>query len=313
MRLTTLLLLTVSLFGLNSCYRSQESVSSRPVASTQEAERNQDVVTNLRMSQAKSEAPSQNVSLTQADSANAATQAVTRKIIRNGNLVLEVPAPSETQSRIFSIAETRGGFVVTSEMSQQDTNDKSKPTQSVTLVVRVPALQFEQAMAEIRSAATRVLGDKRTGQDVTEEFIDLEARVKNQRALEGQFLEIMKRANKVEEALDVQTQLADVRTEIEKIEGRKRFLENQSTLSTINVTLQTPTQIVNATGFMFGIRSAFSDGVDAAAEIILVLIRAVVTVLPILILIVLPAGLIARFILKRARRGRPRQEEVKAA
>lgn len=313
MRLTTLLLLTVLLLGLSSCYSSQRRAASQSDATSRVADPNQDVVTNLELRQEKSAAPSQNVSLTHADSANAASQAVTRKIIRNGNLVLEVPAPSETQSRIFSIAETRGGFVVTSEMSQQDTNDKSKPTQSVTLVVRVPALQFEQAMTEIRSGATRVLQDKRTGQDVTEEFIDLEARIKNQRALEGQFLEIMKRANTVAEALDVQRQLAEVRTEIEKIEGRRRFLENQATLSTINVTLQTPTQIVNATGFMYGIRSAFSDGVDAAAAIILGLIRVVVTLLPILVLVVLPAALIARFFVKRARRGRRGQEEVKAA
>lgn len=282
---------------------------SAGVATNQSAEQG---YSDLKQLQTRKVANTQDVSLNQADTANAASQAVARKIIRNGTLTLEVSSPTQTQSRIFSIAETRGGFVVTSEMSQQDTVDKTKPTQSVSLVVRVPALQFEQAMSEIRSGATRVLQDKRTGQDVTEEFIDLEARIKNQKALEGQFLEIMKRANKVAEALDVQSQLAEVRTEIEKIEGRRRFLENQATLSTINVTLQTPTQIVNATGFMYSIRSAFSDGVGAAGEIILVLIRVVVGLLPILILIVLPAALIARFFVKRVRRGRRGQEEVKA-
>ncbi|HEX6190079.1 MAG TPA: DUF4349 domain-containing protein [Pyrinomonadaceae bacterium] len=313
MRLTTLLLLTALCFGINGCNTAERRAGDSASTTRAVADANEDLALAKQAAPTRTETSSQNVSLTQADSANAASQAVTRKIIRNGTLVLEVSAPSETQSRIFSIAETRGGFVVTSEMSQQDTQDKSKPTQSVKLVVRVPALQFEQAMTEIRSAATRVLQDKRTGQDVTEEFIDLEARIKNQRALEGQFLEIMKRANTVGEALDVQRQLAEVRTEIEKIEGRRRFLENQATLSTINVTLQTPTQIVNATGFMYGIRSAFSDGVDAAAAIILALIRVVVALLPILILIVLPAALIARFFIKRARRGGPREEEVKAA
>jgi hypothetical protein len=312
MRLTTLLLLIFLLLGLTGCETTQKRAASIADRSSA-AEPNEDLAVAKQQTQLRSEASSQNISLTQADSANAASQAVARKIIRNGNLTLEVSSPTEIQSRIFSIAETRGGFVVTSEMSQQTTEDKSVPTQSVSLVVRVPALQFEQAMTEIRTAATRVLQDKRTGQDVTEEFIDLEARIKNQRALEGQFLEIMKRATKVEEALDVQRQLAEVRTEIEKIEGRRRFLENQATLSTINVTLQTPTQIVNATGFWYGIRSAFSDGVEAAAAIILVLIRVVVALLPILILIVLPGALIARFFVNRVRRGRRGQEEVKAA
>lgn len=64
------------------------------------------------------------------------------------------------------------------------------------LVVRVPAAQFDKAMEEIRAVASRIVQEKRTGKDVTEEFIDLEARMKDQKALEVQFLEIMKRAGR---------------------------------------------------------------------------------------------------------------------
>src|SRR5207249_1938122 len=162
-----------------------------------------------------------NVSLNQADAANAVSQAIERKIIRDANLTIEVSSPADSQRKIFSVAEAHGGFVVTSEMTQQTSDDKSKPEMSVNLVVRVPAADFDKAMDEIRAVASRVVQEKRTGKDVTEEFIDLEARMKNQKALEAQFLEIMKRAGKVEDALDVQTHLADVRTEIEKLEGRK--------------------------------------------------------------------------------------------
>lgn len=247
------------------------------------------------------------VSLDQAGSANAATQAVERKIIRNANLTLEVAVPTDSQRKVFSIAESHGGFVVTSEMTQQNRGDNTKPEMIVNLVVRVPALKFDQVMDEIRATANRVVQEKRTGQDVTEEFIDLEARVKNQRALEGQFLEIMKRAVKVEDALEVQTQLAEVRTEIERLEGRKRFLENQASLSTINVTLQTPFAIVNTTGFWYSVKSAFADGVDVAVAIVLFLIRAIIALVPVLILIILPAALIAKFFLKRARRWWPKR------
>jgi len=170
--------------------------------------------------------------------------------------------------------------------------------------VRVPASQFDQVVEEIRAVGNRVVQEKRTGQDVTEEFIDLEARIKNQKALENQFLEIMKRAGKVGDALEVQRQLAEVRTEIEKLEGRKRFLENQASLSTITVTLQTPTQIVSAVGFWYNVRSAFADGVDVAAAIVLFLIRAVIALLPVLVLIVLPLALIAKFGIKVIRRRR---------
>ncbi|HJZ82552.1 MAG TPA: DUF4349 domain-containing protein, partial [Pyrinomonadaceae bacterium] len=137
----------------------------------------------------------------------------------------------------------------------------------------------------------------------------LEARIKNQQALETQFIEIMKRAGKVDEALSVQRELANVRTEIEKLEGRKRFLENQSSLSTINVTLQTPTQIVSAVGFWYSLKSAFKDGLDVALEIILFLIRAILALTPILVLIILPLGLVAKLILGRVRRNRDRFKE----
>ena len=159
-------------------------------------------------------------------------------------------------------------------------------------------------MEEIRAVGTRKIQEKVTGQDVTEEFMDLEARIKNQKALELQFLEIMKRAGKVDDALSVQTQLAQVRTEIEKLEGRRRFLENQASLSTINVTLQPPTQIVNATGFWYSVKTAFSDGLDVAATIVLFLIRTIVGLLPIMVLIVLPVALIVKLGLKVGRRRR---------
>jgi hypothetical protein len=247
-------------------------------------------------------ATQENVSLNQANAANAASQAIDRKIIRNANVTVEVPTPTDIQRRILSIAESHGGFVVTSEMTRQNAADNTKPTMTVNLVVRVPALQFERAMEEIRATGSRVVQEKVTGEDVTEEYIDLEARIRNQRALEAQFLEIMKRAGKIEDALDVQREIADVRTEIERLEGRKRFLENQTTLSTINVTLQTPTAIVNTAGFWYSIKSAFADGVDVATAIILFLIRAVISLIPILVLIVLPGALIAKLVMNRWRR-----------
>ncbi|HEY3025436.1 MAG TPA: DUF4349 domain-containing protein [Pyrinomonadaceae bacterium] len=248
--------------------------------------------------------------MNQADAANAAYQAIERKIIRNADLTIEVASPTESQPKIVSIAESHQGFIVTSEATQRTTEDKTRPEITVRLVVRVPAAQFNQVMEEIRAAGIRVTQEKITGQDVTEEFIDLEARIKNQKALEAQFIEIMKRAGKVEEALQVQRELANVRTEIEKLEGRRRFLENQASLSTINVTLQTTTQIVNAAGFWFSIKSAFSDGFAVAVAIIYFLIRAIIALLPVLVLVVLPLALMAKFVIKRLRRTRTKRQKT---
>ena len=306
MKFISLLILTASLLIFSGCGRERSSADSvAGVAKSESAQIEQpstrSVATDLA---AKQSVETQPVSLTQADAANTASQAFDRKIIRNANLTLEVPSPIDAQPRIVSIAESHQGFVVTSEATQRTVEDKSKPEVTVNLIVRVPASQFKQVLEEVRAVGVRKIQEKVTGQDVTEEFMDLEARIKNQKALELQFLEIMKRAGKVEDALSVQSQLAEVRTEIEKLEGRRRFLENQSSLSTINVTLQPPTQIVSTTGFWYSVKIAFSDGVDVAVGIILFLIRAVIALTPILLLIVFPLALLAKLGIRIVRRRR---------
>ena len=304
MRFTTLLVLSLALLISAGCRRTTRD--SAGIATTEN--RSHDSAREEERSALKAV---KNVQASNyADASTAAPQVTERKIIRHANLTIEVGSPAETQPKIASIAESHQGFVVTTESTQRTNEDRTQPETTVTLVVRVPAAKFNQAVTDIRAAGLRVVQEKLTGQDVTEEFMDLEARVKNQKALEAQFIEIMKRAGTVESALNVQRELANVRTEIEKLEGRRRFLENQASLSTINVTLQTPTQIVNATGFWYNVKSAFADGVDAAAEVILFLIRAFVALLPIVLLIVLPAGFIARFIVRRLRRKRPPRQTI---
>lgn len=317
MKFTALLILAASLLSFSACggasKRSSQYTVSESAKGDQGPELNQSQVAKelpstrvapSTISTANDMVVSQPVSLEEADAANTASQAANRKIVRNANLTLEVASPSEVQPKIVSIAESHQGFVVTSEATQRNTEDKSRPEITVNLIVRVPASQFNAVMEGIRAVGTRRLQEKVTGQDVTEEFMDLEARIKNQKALELQFIEIMKRAGKVDDALSVQRELAEVRTEIEKLEGRRRFLENQASLSTINVTLQPPTQIVNATGFWYSVRIAFSDGVDVATEIILFLIRAILALTPILVLVVLPLALLAKLGIRIARRRR---------
>jgi hypothetical protein len=245
----------------------------------------------------------QPVSLQQVDQSQSISEALNRKIIRNADLALEVSAPLEAQQKVSSIAETLGGFVVTSESKLRPSGDGAKQDVEVSLVVRVPSQQFKPAVEQILGLGSRVIQNKATGEDVTEEFIDLEARVKTQKALEEQFLEIMKRANKVEDALEVQRQIAEVRTEIEKLEGRKRFLENRASLSTITVALQPPaTIVVNTSGFSRSVREAVSESVGVAVDIVLFLIRSVIVLIPVLLLIILPGLLLTRFVWRRAQR-----------
>ncbi len=243
----------------------------------------------------------QQAALESAVSAQASAQAAERKIIRNAEMTIETDSPNDGQQKIASIAEKHGGFVVISESRQNEARAQNVASSVVNVIVRVPAQKFAAAIEEIRGAGERILHEKISGQDVTEEYIDLEARIRTKRALEAQFLEIMKQARKVSDALEVQSQLAEVRTEIERLEGRRRFLENQSALSTINITLRTPTPVVAATtrGFFYDIKGAFGDGVDIAADIILGVIRFVIVMIPIGLFIIAPMWFAFKWLRRR--------------
>jgi|GEM_PF-3293464 len=244
-----------------------------------------------------------NYSLDQTEKAVSVEAAVDRKIIRDANLTIEVVSTIEAQQRVTSIAETLGGFVVTSEARQRQDSEPAKRTLDIKLVIRVPSGQFNSALEQIEKLATNLTERNVTGQDVTEEFIDLDARLKTQKALEVQFLDIMKQAKKVDDALEVQSQIADVRTEIEKLEGRRRFLESKSSLSTITVSIHTPTPIVvTASGFTYTIREALSDSIDVATGIVLFFIRFAIVVTPVFVLLILPGALIALYFRRRVRR-----------
>ena len=238
---------------------------------------------------------------------------IERKIIRNAALTVEIDAPDEALRRVASIAEARGGFVVTSESRQHDSGgaNGAKTYQTVTIEIRVPAAQFDTVVGEIRNVGGRVREEKITGQDVTEEYIDLEARIRTKKALEEQFLEIMKQARTVADALEVQTQIAEVRGEIERLEGRRRFLENQASLSTIKVTLQPQASFVNtdASGFFADIKEAFGDGIDLAAGFVLLLIRLAIVLIPVFLFLVLPIVLFSRYVIRRRNRRPPLSDE----
>jgi hypothetical protein len=254
-------------------------------------------------SESADRAVKENVDFNQTEKALAIEAAIDRKVIRNADLTIEVSSTTEAQQQVTQIAETYGGFVVTSEARQRENTEPAKRTVDIKLIVRVPSNQFSSALSQIEKLATNMPQRNVTGQDVTEEFIDLEARIKTQKALELQFIEIMKQATKIADALEVQRQIAGVRTEIEKLEGRRRFLANQSSLSTIAVNLTTPAPIiVSASGIGHPIREAASDSLDLAAGLLIFFVRFVILAAPVFLLVILPLGLVALYFRRRAER-----------
>ena len=298
MKSPIILLVALLSFSL-SCSSSPQRLAEEKLAT----QKSQPAVTALPETE-KFGDQTEKVALTQLDKAGETAEAADRKIIRNAEITIEVPSTTDAQHQVTNIAETHGGFVVTSEAKQRESNDPAQRTLDIKLVVRVPSDQFGRAFDEIKKLAANTPAENITSQDVTEEFIDLEARIKTQKALEVQFLEIMRQANEISDALEVQRQIAEVRTDIEKLEGRKRFLENRSSLSTINVNIQTPKPVIAVTesGFRHNLREAVSDSISLASDMVLFFARFLIMMVPVTVLLLLPMALVIRYLWRRAKR-----------
>ena len=254
-----------------------------------------------RRSMSRPSVPGQTTALADAVRTGEAPLTIDRKVIRNAEIQLEADSPEDVQRSISGIAERRGGFVVESQQSIADPRSSRRDT--ITMSVRVPAEKFADTLEEVRLSAKRVVSETIKGDDVTEEFIDVEARLKAKKALEQQFTAIMKRAHSVDDALNVQSELAEVRSEIEKIEGRKRFLESQTSMSTIRIKLQTPAAISkNSDGFADKLSESFGTGLDFAINFVLGVVTIAIGLLPFALLVGVPGFFVARSIIRRRNR-----------
>jgi hypothetical protein len=311
----TLFVLSALIFSAASCSsisdnRPANTIASQPTSTKDGLVAAEPVAAPARAATAQESAgfvEFKKVSLDESEKAEETSiAAVDRKIIRNADLTMEVASTTDTQHRIVSIAESHGGFVVTSEAKQRDSTEPAKRTLDIKLIVRIPENQFGSALDQIRGLTSNLTEEKVSGQDVTEEFIDLEARIRTQKALEQQFLQIMRQTGKIVDALEVQRQIAEVRSDIERLEGRKRFLENRSSLSTITVNIIAPKPgvVVPTTGFRASVSEAVSDSVDLGSGIVLFFVRFAIVMIPIGLFLLLPGGLILRYFIRRAKRMR---------
>lgn len=163
---------------------------------------------------------------------NATNEIAERKVIKNGSLELLVKSAEKTASDIQGVAERLGGFTASA-----DIYNVAQDAKSGRVTVRVPADKFNLAFDEIKKLAIKVERENSSAQDVTEQYIDLESRLKNLRAQEAQYLEVMKKANTVEDILNVTNRLSEVRGQIEQIEGQLKYLTSQVDMTSITASL----------------------------------------------------------------------------
>ena len=161
----------------------------------------------------------------------------TRMVIKNASLSIVVEEPGVIMDAITALASELGGFVVSSNLYRIQLDGGLEVPQA-NITIRVPVEKLDQALEEIKSSADQILNENISGQDVTQEYTDLESRLRNLENAQQQLTEIMEEAYKTEDVLSVYNRLVEVQEQIELIKGQMQYYEQSAALSAISVNIQ---------------------------------------------------------------------------
>ncbi|MPR35036.1 DUF4349 domain-containing protein [Salmonirosea aquatica] len=208
-----------------------------------------------------------------------------RKIIKNGTIRFDTKDAKETQAYIAkSVAEYKG-FIVLESSNDQNYQIEYRTT------VQIPADKFEEFLTVISTQVDNLRSKDISAEDVTAEYVDVESRIKTKKELEARYQQLLQKATKVEEMLAIEREMGTLRTDIESIEGRLRYLKDRVAFSTLTIIYyETPPASL---GFLGKLGIGLADGWNNLLEFLV----AVVSLWPFWLLI---AGFI--FLLLRYRR-----------
>lgn len=216
-----------------------------------------------------------------ADTAAGATVPAERKLIRNGQIEIRVESVDSAEAALARIAGANNGYISNSSRSRFSGNALRATAQ-----LRFPAPRFDAVLASVRTLGT-VESESVSTSDVTAEYIDITARLSTQKELEARLLELLeKRGGALADIIEIESKLAAVRSEIETMQGRLRYLEHQVAYSTLEISLVEPGALGTNSTETFGgkMGEAFSDGLRGLVEVMAGLITIVLALLPVVAL-----------------------------
>lgn len=228
-----------------------------------------------------------------------------RLVIKNASLEIVVDDPEKSMDTIARLSETMGGYVVSANLYQNVlANGVEVPRASIT--IRVPAGKLNEALAKIEAESDREpLNKNIQSQDITSDYTDLQSRLRNLEAAEEQLIEIMNRATRTEDVLNVFNQLTQIREQIEVIKGQIKYYDQSVQLSSISVELiaNEAVQPIAIGGWQpVGV---VKDAIEALIRGLQIIVNAIIWlglfVIPILAVILLPVFLIVRYVIRRRR------------
>ncbi len=186
-------------------------------------------------------------------SENQITEKQARKIIKEAEMGISVEEYSSAVAAIDSLTRRYEGYISKEQERRGDTYTSNE------LLIRVPNEHFESLMEDISQIAKKVTFKQIEAKDVTEQFVDVQARLKSKRVLEDRYRSLLAKAQKVEELLKVEQQLGIIREEIEATEGRLRYLQDQVAYSSIKLHVRMEKENP-ASSFFFRVVHAFRGG-----------------------------------------------------
>ena len=222
---------------------------------------------------------------------------VQQKIIKTGNLRFETQDLAKTRAQILTAVEATNGYV------ENERTGKNYSSTYQDLQLRIPSKNFKQAL-DLISKGVEYYDEKAISQrDVTEEFIDIEARLKAKRELENRYLELLKKASSVKEILEIERELSVIREEIESKEGRLKYLSKQVSYSTLNVYFY-KTDVETGVTKSYGskILQALKGGWQGISTFVLGLIY----IWPFILLVILSIFLIRRWQKRKSKKNTPK-------
>jgi hypothetical protein len=156
-----------------------------------------------------------------------------RNLILTAKIDMRSKDPWATSDRAQAIASGLGGDVL--NLTQSGSGD----TRSASLTIRVPSSRFADALQQLRTLDGEVQTSGVSAQDVTDQFVDLQARLAAKQAEEQRYLAILNRANTIDEILKVDASLSNVRTQVEQLTGQINSIKQRTDYSTISMSIAT--------------------------------------------------------------------------
>ena len=242
--------------------------------------------------------------------ANSVPAPTDRLVIQNADLSIVVKDVNARVKQIEDMAKVMGGFIVSVNVSQTYTSSGNQVPQAQ-IVIRVPQEKLEDALTQIKQDTVDVQNETRSGNDVTDQYVDLQSRLTAKQAAEAQLLKIMQDATKTQDVLDVYAQLQQVQSDIEVLKGQIKFYEQSAALSAISVNIiaeETVKPLVVGGWKPQGVaRDAIQNLIYFWQAFVDFMIRFFLYILPVLLTIALPlylVFLILRWVIRKTRRPR---------